>query len=422
MQETALLLEILKDQVTPALGCTEPVAVAYATAKAKEVAGGEIQAVEIKVDRNIFKNAMGVYIPGTDQKGLEMAVALAVQAGRADYELEVLKAVAAEDVIAANAMIEAGKIHISIAKERRGIYIEALVRSRTDEAKVVIKDKHNQIVRIEKNGQMIFTSESQMEKKVSLRDHIKGFRIADLKAFADQADLKQLEFVAKGIEMNKRIATEGLKNKSGMALGHMLSQGQGSVSEYAKIMTASACDARMSGYSLPVMSCAGSGNHGLVAFLPVVSVGEKSGKTFEQILRAVTLSLLVTIYVKSYTGTLSPVCGCGVAAGVGASAAIAYLLGGDLAQIDGAIKNMIGGLSGIICDGAKPGCAFKLSISAGSAIEAAEMALNNIYISFYDGIVDTTAEKTIQNMGKVATMGMVDTDETILEVMLMKCS
>jgi len=191
--------------------------------------------------------------------------------------------------------------------------------------------------------------------------------------------------------------------------------------DYAKYLTSVASFARMSGYPLPVMSCAGSGNHGLTAILPVVAVGEKKRLDPDKLIRGVALSLLVTIYVKSFTGTLSPVCGCGVAAGVGASAGITYILGGSIEQIEGAIKNMIGTLAGIICDGGKPGCAFKLSVSVDAAIECAMMALNDVVISSDDGIVDETAEKTVYNLGKVSTEGMATTDEAILGVMMGKC-
>lgn len=221
--------------------------------------------------------------------------------------------------------------------------------------------------------------------------------------------------------MNKKMAEAGMDSKYGRALSGGTLIDEMNYREYAKYLTAVASYARMSGYPLPVMSCAGSGNHGLTAILPVVAVGEKKGISYDKIVRAVTLSLLVTIYVKSYTGTLSPVCGCGVAAGVGAGAGVTYMLGGNLEQIEGSIKNMIGTMAGIICDGGKPGCAFKLAISVDAALESALMALNGVVISPDDGIVDETAEKTIQNLGKVSTDGMINTDETILEVMLGKC-
>lgn len=417
----SLLLDILKDQVTPALGCTEPIAVALAVAKAKETLGNMPERIVIKVDKNIFKNALAVGIPGTDEKGLHMAVALALAAGKSEYKLEVLKDITDEDVLRAKDIISENIIHVTIAEDIVGLYVEVEAFSHQEKARVMIKNKHDNIVFVEKNNQVILKKEKAAENKVLLLENIKQMSIKDFVQFIKQVDIKHLDLVAQGINMNKKMAEAGIKSDYGKALSRGVCVQDMDYKDYAKFITSVASFARMSGYPLPVMSCAGSGNHGLTAILPVVAVGEKKRVYHEEIIRAVTLSLLVTIYVKSHTGTLTPVCGCGVAAGVGASAGITYLLGGKAWQIEGAIKNMIGTLAGIICDGGKPGCAFKLSISTDAAIESALMALSGIIISSYDGIVDETAEKTIQNLGKVSTDGMANTDEAILGVMLGKC-
>ncbi|HHX24699.1 MAG: serine dehydratase subunit alpha family protein [Tepidanaerobacteraceae bacterium] len=419
--QNSILLDILKDQVTPALGCTEPIAVALAVAKAKEILEKTPDLIKISVDRNIFKNALGVGIPGTDEKGLHMAVALAMIAGRSKYNLEVLKDITKEDILKAKEIVSSNIINVSIAEDIVGLYVEVKAYYQEDEARVVIKNKHDNIVLIEKNNEIVFKKEETTENKISLRDNIRKMSIKDIKDFVEQVDLDCLDIVVQGIEMNKKMAKEGMNSKYSRALSQENRVEDMDYRDYAKYLTAIASYARMSGYPLPVMSCAGSGNHGLTAILPIVAIGEKKHINREDIIRAVTLSLLVTIYVKSYTGTLTPVCGCGVAAGVGASAGIAYMLGGNLEQIEGAIKNMIGTLAGIICDGGKPGCAFKLLTSADAAVESAVMALNNIIISSNDGIVDETAERTIKNLGKVSTDGMVNTDETILGVMMEKC-
>ena len=417
----SLLFDILKDQVTPALGCTEPIAVALAVAKAKETLGSLPERLEIKVDRNIFKNALAVGIPKTKEKGLYMAAALALVAGKSKYKLEVLKDITEEDILEAGKIVDSNIIHVDIAKEKIGLYVEVTAVFGKEKSKVIIKDKHDNIVLVEKNGEVIFNQEAKNTDKFSLRESIKGMKIRDLVEFATQVEVSSLELVDEGIKMNKKMAEAGMDSKYGRALSGGTLIDEMNYREYAKYLTAVASYARMSGYPLPVMSCAGSGNHGLTAILPVVAVGEKKGISYDKIVRAVTLSLLVTIYVKSYTGTLSPVCGCGVAAGVGAGAGVTYMLGGNLEQIEGSIKNMIGTMAGIICDGGKPGCAFKLAISVDAALESALMALNGVVISPDDGIVDETAEKTIQNLGKVSTDGMINTDETILEVMLGKC-
>lgn len=417
----SLLIDILKDQVTPALGCTEPIAVALAAAKAKETLGSLPEKLEIKVDRNIFKNALAVGIPKTKEKGLYMAAALALVAGKSEYKLEVLKDITEEDILKAHEIINSNIIHVAIAEKIVGLYVEVNAFCNQERSKVIIKDKHDNIVLVEKNGKIIFKQELVSTDKVSLKENIKKMTVRDFKEFVEQIDINELGLVINGIEMNKKMAEAGMNSEYGKALSGGICIKDMNYREYAKFLTSTASYARMSGYPLPVMSCAGSGNHGLTAILPVVAVGENKQMDAEKIIRAVALSLLVTIYVKSYTGTLSPVCGCGVAAGVGASAGIAYILGGSLEQVEGAIKNMIGTMAGIICDGGKPGCAFKLSISVDAALESALMALNDIVISSDDGIVDETAEKTIQNLGKVSTDGMINTDETILEVMLGKC-
>jgi len=421
MRHSKLLLKILREQVTPALGCTEPIAVALVVAKAKECICGRVDRIEIKVDRNIFKNAMGVGIPGTDKKGLHMAVALALVGGKSEYRLEVLKDITPQDVAKAQQIIDKNIIDVNIVDDISGLYVEATAFSQQEKVTVVIKDKHDNIVLVEKNGDIIFKKDGFLRENLMLVDDVKKLQVKDLIEFVDKVDLKCLNFVIDGIKMNKKIAEAGMHSRYGLALSRGIKVDAMEDREYVKLLTSSACYARMSGYPLPVMSCAGSGNQGITAILPVVAVGERRQVSEDKLIRAVTLSLLVTIYVKSYTGILAPVCGCGVAAGVGASVGIVYLLDGTLEQMQGAIKNMIGTLAGIICDGGKPGCAFKLSISADAAVESAMMALKGIVISSEDGIVGDTAEKTIQNLGKVSTDGMAKTDEAILRIMLAKC-
>lgn len=421
MGEATMLLDILNDQVKVALGCTEPIAVAYGVAKAKEVLDAPVDKLEIKVDRNVFKNALGVFIPGTDKKGIKIAVALALIAGKSEYGLEVLKDIKKDDLEMALTLSEKDMINISIEKDVKGLFIEVIAYSKDSQVKVRIRDKHDNIVLVEKDNAVVFQKGEESREKTTEKAAIQEFTIADLLSFVDKVSTEQLDLVLEGIKMNKAIAYAWAQEKPDLKAKIQKAYEDKDFKEYAKSLTIAACDARMCGYPMPVMSCSGSGNHGIAAILPVVAMGDIKADSEDQIIRAVSLSLLVTIYIKSYTGALSPVCGCGIAAGVGASAGITYILGGDIHQIEGCINNMIGGLAGILCDGGKPGCAFKLSISAGAAIEAAQMALSNIFISPDDGIVDTTAEKSIQNLGKVSTEGMANTDETILEVMMAKC-
>lgn len=412
----------MKDQVVPALGCTEPVAVAYAVAKAREVLEEDVDELDIYVDKNIFKNGKEVGIPGTDKKGILTAAALSLVIGKSEYRLQVLKDVSDESLKSALAIIDKNIIKLKLKKDAMGLYIEVIARNGSGSSRVIIKDSHLNIVLVEKNGRQIFSKDSKGAgaDKPSLRDKIKEFTIRDFKDFVDNISYEKIKFIEDGISMNEKMGEIGLKLNLGIGIGHLFNDNS-NVEQYAKAITSAASEARMSGYPLPVMSSAGSGNHGLVAILPIAVIGEKMKIEREKIVRSVTLSHLVTIYIKSYTGALSPVCGCGVAAGVGASAGLSYLMGGNLTQIKGAIKNMIAGISGMICDGAKVGCSYKLSISVSAALDAAKMANKNIFIPSEDGILDESAEKTIQNLGRVSVEGMANTDGVILDVMMEGC-
>lgn len=423
MKDNDLLVSILKDQVVPALGCTEPTAVAYAVAKAKEVLGEEVQVLDIYCDKNIIKNGKEVGIPGTHEKGILVAAALALVVGNSEYRLEVLKDVNAESLDKAMEILTMDMINLELKKDTDGLYIEVVAKGMKNTSRVIIRKTHLNVVLVEKNGEALFSAEVAKSEapKPAIRERIKEFKISELKEFVDTVEFEKIAFINDGIVMNKRMGWEGLHGDLGIGLGKMLNTDENDFEFYAKSLTAAASEARMAGAPLPVMSSAGSGNHGLVAILPVAVVGENMKLDHETIVRGVTLSHLVTIYIKTYTGSLSPVCGCAVAAGVGASAGLAYICGGTMTQIEGAIKNMIAGISGMICDGAKLGCAYKLSVSVSACIDAAEMAMKNIFIPSSDGILDESAEKSIQNLGKVSSIGMSNTDDIILEVMMDRC-
>jgi len=423
MKDNDLLVSILKDQVVPALGCTEPTAVAYAAAKAKEVLGEEVKTMDIYCDKNIIKNGKEVGIPGTHEKGILVAAALALIVGKSDYRLEVLKEVTDESLERAMELINTDMFNLELKKDTDGLYIEVVAKGMTKTSRVIIRKTHLNIVLVEKNGETLFSAEVAKNEvpKPAIRERLKEFKISDFKEFVDNVEFEKIAFINDGIVMNKKMGWEGLHGNLGIGFGKMLNTDEADFEKYAKSLTAAASEARMAGALLPVMSSAGSGNHGLVAILPVAVVGENLKLDNETIVRGVTLSHLVTIYIKTYTGSLSPVCGCAVAAGVGASAGLAYIMGGTMTQIEGAIKNMIAGISGMICDGAKIGCAYKLSVSVSSCIDAAEMAMRNIFIPSSDGILDVTAERSIQNLGKVSSIGMLNTDDTILEVMMDRC-
>lgn len=423
MKNDRLLIEILKDQVVPALGCTEPTAIAYATAMAKEVLGEDIESLDIYVDKSLIKNGKEVGIPGTDKKGNVVAAALALIVGKSEYKLEVLKEVTNEALDAALKLIDKNIITLNLKKDVVGLYIEIVAKGKKNTSRVVIKKTHLNVVLVEKNGECISKQDGKEETaKPSLRDRIREFTIGDIKEFIDNIEFSKIEFINEGIIMNRRVAEDGLKYNLGIGFGTMLNEDKHDLERYAKAITSAASEARMTGHPLPVMSSAGSGNHGLVAILPIAIIGEGEKVEKEKIVRAVALSHLVTVYIKSYTGPLSSVCGCGVAAGVGAAAGLTYMWGGNLKQIEGAIKNMVAGITGMICDGAKIGCSYKLSIAVTAAIDAAKMAIKNIFIPCNDGILDESAEKTIQNLGRISNEGMSNMDNVILDVMMKVCN
>ncbi len=422
-----LLTDILKNQVTPALGCTEPGAVAYAVARAKEILDSDVKKVLIEVDKNILKNGYSVGIPGTSEHGIIFAAALSLVVGKSEYVLEVLKDVDSDSIDKALEIVRSNIIDLKLNPDIQGLYIKAEVMGDKDKATVIIRNAHTNIIFESKNNEVLIDigENTAVNKNNNINSEIKyeikKFTIDELISFVDNVPVEQISFIQNGIDMNLKIADVGLKEQLGVGLGNYLYNQASDDFTMAKAYTAAASEARMSGYLLPVMSSAGSGNHGLVAIIPISYIGSKRNIPNEKILRSVALSHLVTIFVKVYLGALSPVCGCGVAAGVGCAAGLTYMLKGDNEQIKGSINNMIAGISGMLCDGAKLGCAYKLSISVDAAVDAAKMALENIYIPNDNGILGDTAEKTIQNLAHVSNIGMNNTDRIILEVMVNKC-
>jgi L-cysteine desulfidase len=419
--KTNLLTNILKNQVAPALGCTEPGAVAYAVARAKEILGSEVKKLNIEVDKNILKNGFSVGIPGTKEHGIIFAAALSLVIGKSEYVLEVLKDVDNESVDRALEIVDSNIIDLKLNSYIQGLYIKAEAIGDKDNATVIIRDAHTNIIFERKNDLVLFDRGDISEKKTNnIKFEIKTFTIDELIDYVNNVPIDKISFIQEGIDMNLKIADTALKEAPGVGLSKYLYKKAGDVFTMAKAYTAAASEARMSGYLLPVMSSAGSGNHGLVAIIPISYIGSEKNVPRDKILRSVTLSHLITIYVKVYLGALSPVCGCGVAAGVGCAAGLTYMLGGDKEQIKGSINNMIAGISGMLCDGAKLGCAYKLSISVDAAVDAAKMALEKIYIPEDNGILGSTAEKTIKNLAQVSNIGMNNTDKVILDVIVNK--
>lgn len=422
-------------QVAPALGCTEPVAIALGAAAAVSlIPQREIDSIEIWLDPNIYKNGLGVIIPGTrGMIGLDTASVLGALGGDPALGLEVLEPITDEIVDQAKHFLKTREVKVNLLEES-GLRIRTVLRSGDNIAESLITQLHNNIVELKLNGKNIDDSPllTQQDGKkggasqTELETWLKEQTLEDLVKLIDDFDKEDLDFIEEGVQCNLRLAEYGLKHGSGLGVGKALERLLRQkllvkdMSTSAKILTSAAADARMGGVKLPAMSSAGSGNHGLTAILPIWAIKDFIEHDYETILRAIGLSHIVTAYVKAYTGRLSAVCGCSVAAGAGATAGITYLIGGDAGHMAGAIKNLSEDLAGIICDGAKASCALKLNTAAGAAVQAALFSLQGVNVQDTDGIVGDSMEQMIQNIGTLSTDGMIETDKAILKIMLEK--
>ncbi len=428
MEKAEKIIEILKNQVTPALGCTEPGAVALAVARAKELLGEPAARVTVNVDKNVLKNGLGVGIPGTKERGNGFAAALSMACGKSEYGLEVLKDVNETAIETARKMLQDGTVAVKLNPEATCLEITAEAESAAHMSKVTIYRNHTNIAREEKDGTVLFdrmlaiSGMNETPLAPSLQQQIKEYSIREMIRMAKTIPSDKLAFIQDGIDMNMRMAEAGIKNDVGVGIGHyVLSKANGTVEGKAKAYTAAASEARMAGWPLPVMSSAGSGNHGLTAVIPIYVFGRELGFGGDEIRRAVAFSHMVTIFVKSYLGALSPICGCGVAAGVGCAAGLTFLRKGTDHQIEASILNMISGLTGMLCDGAKLGCAYKLAVAVDAAADASNMALSKVHIPGDNGILSDSPEQSIMNMAKVSVQGMVSADGVIVGIMQEKC-
>jgi len=428
--------DVLRAEVAPALGCTEPVAIALAAAAAASLIPDEpISAIEIWVDPNIYKNGIAVAIPGTKGlNGLDLAGAMGALGGDPVRRLEVLATIDNAVVRNARKLLDHKKVSVNLLKDKQGIYVKTIVRSDTATAEAIIENLHDNIVSLSVNGQPVVDSVllatgkkgGGKSKLLSVEAWLKELSLADLVGLLDDLDDDDFTFLEEGVQYNMRLAEYGLKHGSGLGIGKALERlvRQGLIKRdmivAARLLTAAASDARMAGVSLPAMSSAGSGNHGLTAILPIWAVKDYIECDRQVILEAIGISHIITAYVKAYTGRLSAVCGCSVAAGAGATAGVTHLLGGTLYHMAGAITNLTEDLAGVICDGAKAGCSLKLATAAGTAVQAALFSLQGVQVQSTDGIIAASAEKTMQNIGLLSTQGMIETDRTILRIMLEK--
>ena len=428
--------DLLKTEVAPALGCTEPVAIALAaSAAASLISKEEIACIEIWVDPNVYKNGIAVAIPGAHgHHGLDLAGAIGALGGDPERRLEVLEPVTDEIVDRAFELVRAKKVKINLLESQKDLFIKAVVKSKENIAECIITDFHDNIVSLRLNHKEISDNPLLNRRNAaqdsldvrSVESWLRGLSLVDLLKLLDDLDSEDMDFLEEGVRFNLRLSEHGLKYGSGLGIGKTLERlaRQKLIKKdmmiSARILTSAASDARMAGVKLPAMSSAGSGNHGLTATLPIWAVKDYVECDRKTILESIGLSHIVTAYVKAHTGRLSAVCGCSIAAGAGASAGITYLLGGDINHITGAITNLTVDLAGVICDGAKAGCSLKLATAAGTAVQSALFSLHGVCVQPSDGIIGITPERTVQNVGELSTQGMIETDRTILKIMLEK--
>jgi len=407
------------------MGCTELFAVALCVAKAAETLNQRPQKIQVLLSANILKNAMGVGIPGTDMIGLPIAVALGALIGKSEYQLEVLKDSTPEAVEAGKKMIEAQAIQISLKENiEEKLYIEVTCMAGEEKATAIISGGHTNFVYLSKNDSVLMdkrsgTSGETEEESVELN-------LKKVYDFATTSPIEELQFILEARRLNKQAAERSFKGNYGHELGKTLCSSDSErlimgSNTFTHILsyTSAACDARMAGAMIPVMSNSGSGNQGIAATLPVVVYAEDNHKSEEELTRALILSHLTAIYIKQSLGRLSALCGCVVAA-TGSSCGITYLMGGNYQQVSFAVQNMIANLTGMICDGAKPSCALKLTSGVSTAVLSAILAMENKCVTSVEGIIEDNVDLSIRNLTKIGSQGMNETDKLVLDIMTHK--
>ena len=416
-------IRILEEELLPAMGCTEPISVAYASALARKTLGKIPERVEISVSGNILKNVKSVIVPNTGGlKGITAAAAAGIIAGKADNKLQVLEGISGSEQAEIAKYLESCPFKVNHSDSGCVFDIGVTVFSGNDKAFVRIEGHHTNVVAIELNGEKLECIHEQCNIGVNLTDR-KILNVKDIIEFADSVDIKDIEWlISRQIEYNSAIAQEGLTNDYGARIGKVLLSAFGdSVNNRAKATAAAGSDARMNGCSLPVVIVSGSGNQGMTASLPVVVYAKHLGVAREKLLRAVTLSDLITIHLKTGIGRLSAYCGA-VSAGAGAGAGISYLYGGGLDEISKTITNALAITSGLICDGAKSSCAAKIASAVDAGLTGMEMSRSGCCFRGGDGILESGIESTIDNVGDLARIGMKETDEEIIRLMIKNLS
>ena len=423
--EREQITALIKREVVPAIGCTEPIAVALCVAKATETLGCQPEKIQALLSANILKNAMGVGIPGTGMIGLPIAIALGALIGKSEYQLEVLKDSTPEAVEAGKKLIDAQIINISLKENiQEKLYIEIICQAGDKQATAIISGGHTNFIYIARNEEVLLNKQATAAVEAQTEDVQLSLR--KVYDYATTSPIEELRFILETRNLNKNAAERSFEGNYGHQLGKVLNSKMNlnpmmGDNTFTHILsyTSAACDARMAGAMIPVMSNSGSGNQGITATLPVVVYAEDNNKSEEELIRALALSHLTVIYIKQSLGRWSALFGCVVAA-TGSSCGITYLMGGSYEQITYAVKNMIANLAGMLCDGAKPSCALKVTSGVSTAVLSAILAMENKCVTSVEGIIDDDVDKSIRNLTRIGSQGMNETDRVVLDIMTSK--
>lgn len=421
------LTRLIREDMRPALGVTEPGAIAYAVASARERTQGEIRKVCVAMNSGMYKNAYTCGIPNSSRYGSLYAAALGAVAADAGKGLQSLADITEEDDAKAAEMVDAGLVEVVLDHVGSEITIDARVETGYDSCTVHIRDSHTHIVSIEKNGAEIYKEEAGTGGEQSEGAVIHGYTLDEIWRYITEVPKEEIAFIREAFSMNIDLLEEGLASDRAVIAGRLLQENGGKVIsddplKTAQLLCNGAIEARVLGFGRPAMSITGSGAHGIIATMPLYAWYQvnQSGLDEEELLRAAALSYLITMYIKEYSGKLSAFCGCGIAAGTGMACALAYMRGADKPAVDAVIRNMASGLTGMICDGGNHGCAMKGIVAVDAAFRAADLALCGIGIESIHGINGRTPEDTMKYMGMIASPGMTGTEKTIVEIMEQK--
>ena len=416
------LTELIKNDMKPALGVTEPGAIAFAVSTARSYLKGDVKKILLKLNSGMYKNAYTCGIPGSSHVGNLYAAALGAVAGVPEKGLESLADVTEADNEAAEKMVAAGMVEAQMTEITSRIFIEASVETESGEAVVTIRDSHTNIVRIAVNGEVVFSGEEKRGNEAVEKPLIHSYTLEQIYEYSSTVDVEEIRFIMDAFQMNYELFEEGLENPRTTYARYLLKKNGGEIfsedeQKTASLLCNAAIEARVIGLDKPAMSITGSGAHGIIATLPLYAVAKVKGMPDEKLLRATALSYLVCMYIKEYSGKLSAFCGCGIAAGTGMACGLVYLKDGTVDMMAKTINNMASSLTGMICDGGNKGCTMKGVVAVDAAFQSVDFAMQGIFIDNVHGINGMTPEETMHNMGLIASPGMVETEGVIVGIM-----